>query len=64
MRPKRAIAVSVIFCAVAQSPISPPTSARRGEGVKFVDALMAREVPDHVITLFQKTSHEACSDPL
>jgi hypothetical protein len=45
MRPNCAIAVSVIFCAVAQSPISPSTSARRGEGVKFVDLLMAREFP-------------------
>ena len=38
MWPNRAIAVSVIFSAVAASPISPSTSARRGEGVRFADA--------------------------
>ncbi|MBV8586359.1 MAG: hypothetical protein JO308_08740 [Verrucomicrobia bacterium] len=30
---------------VAESPISPATSASRGDGVKFSESLMAREFP-------------------
>src|SRR5258708_33235920 len=54
MRPKRAIAVSVICCAVAQSPISPSTSARRGEGVKFVESLIGREFPTTLYPISKK----------
>src|SRR6266404_65565 len=45
MRPNRAIAVSVIFWAVAESAISPSTRASCGDGVKCVESLMAREFP-------------------